>query len=281
MSKLTRKEYRLNYIDYGNKDAQPVILIHGWPLSLQSWEYQIPAIVEAGFRCIAYDRKGFGGSCAPWEKYDYDALAEDVHALIDELQLTNVVLVGFSMGGGEVVRYITNYGHHSIAKIALISSIIPLVKQKQDNEKGVPQENLEDIIHQLKDDRVGFLKQFHKDFYNYSPLNKTVSKQQLAYDFNISSRASPNATIKTAQTWMNTDFREECKMIKVPTLIIHGKEDKTVPVETAGDLASKLITPSTYLVYEDAPHGLNITHKDQLNGDLIDFLLDIEINNTK
>lgn len=276
MAKLKRKGYYIHYVDYGNKMAQPIVLIHGWPLSIQSWEYQIPKIVDAGFRCIAYDRKGFGKSCATWDGYDYDALAEDLHTLIDELQLKNVVLVGFSMGGGEVVRYIANYGNKNISKVALISSIIPLVKQTADNENGVPQKKLDEIVHQLQNNRLEFLDGFHKGFYNYGLLKKSVSKEQLDFDFSVSSHASPVATMKAALSWMDTDFRKECQMINVPTLIIHGKEDQTVPIKTAGDQASKLIPHATYIVYDDAPHGLNITHKEQLNMDLIEFLLNIE-----
>lgn len=276
MAKLQRNGYKLNYVDYGDKLAQPVILIHGWPLSLQSWEYQVPKILEAGFRCIAYDRKGFGKSCATWDNYDYDALGEDLHALIDELKLKNVVLVGFSMGGGEVVRYISNYGNKNISKIALISSIIPLVKQKYDNEHGVPQKDLDGIVEQLETNRLEFLEGFHKGFYNYSALKKTVSKEQLDFDFSVASHASPIATLKAALAWMDTDFRAECGMIQVPTLIVHGKDDQTVPIETAGDQANKLIANSTYIVYDDAPHGLNVTHKDKLNLDLLEFLLGVE-----
>lgn len=275
MAKLKRNGYKLNYVDYGNKNGQAVILIHGWPLSLQSWEYQIPKIVEAGFRCIAYDRKGFGKSCATWDNYDYDDLAEDLHALITELELKNVVLVGFSMGGGEVVRYISNYGNDNVAKIALISSIIPLVKQHDDNKDGVPQKKLDQILDQLQNNRLDFLQTFHKGFYNYGLLHKSVNQAQLDFDFSVASSASPNATIKAALAWMDTDFREECKNIDVPTLIIHGKADQTVPISTAGNQAAELIKNNTYIVYDDAPHGLNVTHKDQLNKDLIEFLLSI------
>ncbi|MGV0751800.1 alpha/beta fold hydrolase [Empedobacter brevis] len=236
----------------------------------------MPEIVEAGFRCIAYDRKGFGKSCTTWDRYDYDALAEDLHAFIDVLQLKNVVLIGFSMGGGEVAHYIANYGNNNISKIALISSIIPLVKQTYDNENGVSQKDLDHIVHQLETNRLEFLESFHKVFYNHGLLNKSVSKEQLDFDFSVSSHASPIATLKAALAWMDTDFRNECKMIDVPTLIIHGKEDQTVPIKTAGDQASKLISHATYMVYDDAPHGLNITHKEELNMDLVEFLLNIE-----
>ena len=270
MPSIQRNGYKLNYIDYGQ--GQPVILIHGWPLSLASWEYQIPAIVDAGFRCIAYDRKGFGKSTATWSNYDYNALTDDLHAVITELNLKNVILIGFSMGGGEVIRYCTKYGVNNVAKIALISSIIPLVKQKEDNPHGVPQEKLDEIITALKEDRVSFLKGFHIDFYNVGFLNKTVTQLQLDFDFSIAAHASSQATIKAAQAWMDTDFRTECEAIQIPTLIIHGKADKTVPIKTAGEQAARLMPNNIYKVYEDGPHGLNITHKAQLNEDLVAFL---------
>ena len=265
MPKLKRENYKINYVDYGK--GQPVILIHGWPLSLQSWEYQIPVIVENGFRCIAYDRKGFGKSCATWDNYDYDALADDLNALIEELDLKDVVLIGFSMGGGEVVRYLSKYGSDNVSKIVLVSSIIPLVKQKEDNPDGVPQKDLDGILEQLKTSRLEFLTGFHKDFYT-----KDISQEQLDFDFSVSSHANPNATIKAAQAWMDTDFREETKKVEVPTLIVHGKKDATVPIATSGEQAAELIPNNVFKIYEDAAHGLNITHKEKLNKDLIDFL---------
>lgn len=265
MAKIQRDGYKINYIDYGQ--GQPIILIHGWPLSGASWEYQIPALVNAGFRCIAYDRKGFGKSCATWDNYDYDALAEDLHQLISELNLKKVVLVGFSMGGGEVVRYLTKYGSDNVDKIVLVSSIIPIVKKTTDNPNGVPQEKLDEIIKVLETDRVKFLTGFHKDFYS-----NQASEEQLHLDFSIAAHAAPQATIKAAKAWMDTDFRKETAKIKVPTLIIHGKVDKTVPIATAGDQAAALIPNNIYKVYKDAPHGLNITHKDELNADLLSFL---------
>ena len=263
------ESYDINYVDYGN--GQPVILIHGWPLSLQSWEYQIPAIVDAGYRCIAYDRKGFGKSEMPWEGYDYDNLAEDLHNLINNLSLEQVILVGFSMGGGEVIRYLTKYGSEKVSKIALVSSIIPLVKQKDDNPNGVPQADLDGILDNLENNRLAFLTGFHKGFYNADKKSDAVPKEQLDFDFSVASHAAANATIKAAKAWMDTDFRKECPNVDVPTLIIHGKEDQTVPIATAGDQAATLIPTNTYKVYDDAPHGLNITHKDQLNYDLITF----------
>lgn len=270
INKSGAEEVKLHVADYGS--GQPIILIHGWPLSHKSWEKQIPALVEAGYRVIAYDRRGFGASSRPWHGYDYDSLASDLHTIIRELQLQDIILVGFSMGGGEVVRYLTNYGQADVSKVALISSIIPLVKQKDDNPDGVPAEKLAEIAQSLKDDRVGFLKGFHEQFYGVDKDPSAVSQGQLDFDFSIASQAAPQATEKAADAWANTDFRSECAAITVPTLIIHGKKDATVPFETAGQQANQLIPHSLLIKYDDAAHGLNITHSERLNNDLLAFL---------
>ena len=259
------------YEDYGS--GQPVILIHGWPLSRKSWEQQVWKIVESGYRCISYDRRGFGISSFPWNNYDYSSLTSDLNELINQLNLKDCIIVGFSMGGGEVVRYFTDYGSDKIAKAALVSSIIPLVKKKSDNPDGVPESDLEDIKTALENDRVGFLKNFHQGFYNFDD-NKgdRVSQAQLDYDFIIASHASPRGTIETAKAWMDTDFRSELKNVDVPTLIVHGDADQTVPIETSGEQAAKGISNNTYKVIKGAPHGLNVTHAEEFNKILIDFL---------
>ncbi len=266
----SKEEVDIFYEDYGS--GQPVILIHGWPLSHRAWEGQIADIVDAGYRCIAYDRRGFGISSAPWDGYDYTTLASDLNEIINQLDLNDCIIVGFSMGGGEVVRYLTEYGDDKIAKAALISSIIPLVQKKDDNPNGVPTEDLKEILKALKNDRVGFLKDFHKDFYAFEDNKGRISEAQLHYDWSISTHASPRATIKTAEAWAMTDFRDELKNVKIPTLIVHGDADKTVPIETSAKQAAEGIENNRYEVIKDAPHGLNVTHREKLNEILLDFL---------
>lgn len=260
----------INYQDCG--EGQPVILIHGWPLSHKMWENQVQAIVDAGFRCIAYDRRGFGDSDRPWNNYDYNSLAQDLRALIEQLDLRDCVLVGFSMGGGEVVRYLSMFGDDRVAKAVLISSVIPLVKKTADNPDGVPEEKLNEIMESLKNNRVTFLAEFSKQFYNYSDNKDKVSEELLRYDWSITSAASPRGTIETAKAWANTDFRSELKNVRVPTLIVHGDDDQIVPIETSSEKSSKEIRDNKYVVIKGAPHGLFLTHKEELNSLLLDFL---------
>ncbi len=264
------KEVALFYEDHGA--GKPVILIHGWPLSHRSWDAQVTPLVEAGYRVIAYDRRGFGQSATEWNRYDYDTLASDLNALITGLELNDVALVGFSMGGGEVVRYLTNYGADRVSKAALIASIIPLVPQKEDNPDGVPQDELDKIAEALKTDRVAFLKDFHKNFYNYSLLKKDISEARLDADFIVASGASENATQKAAEAWSTTDFRPELQNVNVPTLIVHGDSDHIVPIKTSAEQAAKGIADNEYHIIEGAPHGLNVTHSFELNSLLISFL---------
>ncbi len=270
INKKGSEPVELFYQDYGK--GKPVILIHGWPLSHRAWEGQIQFLVEEGFRVIAYDRRGFGKSSQPWEGYDYGALAGDLREIILQLDLKDATLVGFSMGGGEVVRYFTDFGADRVSKAALIASIIPLVAQKDDNPEGVPQEVLEDIMNSLHTQRVAFLKEFHQNFYNYKDNKDRMSQADLDYDFSISSQASPIATIKAAEAWGGTDFRPELKHVSVPTLIIHGDEDNIVPYKTSAEQAAKGIADNDYHLIKGGPHGLNLTHREEVNGLLLDFL---------
>lgn len=263
-------DLKIYYEDYGS--GQPIILIHGWPLSSKSWELQVPVLVELGYRVITYDRRGFGKSSFPTSGFDYNTLTNDLHNLITELDLKDVILFGFSMGGGEVVRYLTNFGCDNVAKAGLISSIIPIVKQTDDNPSGVPEKNLMGILDEVKNNRVTFLEGFHKNFYNFGLLKHSVSQKQLDYDWSIASHASPIATIKTAESWAGTDFRSELKNIKVKTLIVHGDADQIVPIETAGKQAAAGIADNIFKIISDGPHGLNVTHTAELNKILVDFL---------
>jgi len=270
ITKETEKKVQIYYEDFGT--GQPIILIHGWPLSGKSWELQIPVLLNLGYRVITYDRRGFGKSTPTADGYDYNSLAADLHDLITQLELKNAILFGFSMGGGEVVRYLTNYGSENIDKVALISSIIPLVKKKDDNPEGVPQEKLDTILESLKKERVTFLESFHKDFYNYGFLSQPVSQKQLDFDWSISSNANAIATVKCAESWADTDFRPELKNVNVKTLIVHGDKDNIVPIETAGKQAAEGIADNRFIIVEGGPHGLNVTHPDQLNAALSEFL---------
>lgn len=256
--------------DYGN--GNPVILIHGWPLSNEMWEYQIENLVANNFRVIAYDRRGFGKSSQPWNGYDFDTLTDDLKAIIDQLELTNITLVGFSMGGGEVVRYFSRYAGKNVSKVVLISSIIPYLAQSDDNPDGRTNEKNQATQLALKEDRIAFLDDFGKNFFGVSFINTVISKPLLAYYSMLASFASPHATTACAKSFSTADFREEVLSIKVPTLIIHGNADKIVPIEISSEKTAELIANNTFIIYDDAAHGLFYTNKDRLNDDLLEFL---------
>jgi len=266
----TDKNVKLYVKDYGK--GNPVILIHGWPLSNEMWEYQIDFLVQNNYRVIAYDRRGFGKSSQPYEGYDYDTLTDDLKEIIEQLQLENVTLIGFSMGGGEVVRYFSRYGGKGVTKAALISSIVPFLLQTHDNPEGRPKEKSEATAVSINEDRIGFLDNFGKIFFGVNIINKPLSTPLLEHYRNLCAAASPRATLQCAESLNYTDFRDELQTIKVPTLIIHGNDDKNVPIEVSSEKTAKAIKNNTFIVYEGAPHGLFYTHKDKLNKDLLEFL---------
>ncbi|WP_299284351.1 alpha/beta hydrolase [uncultured Mucilaginibacter sp.] len=261
---------KIFYQDLGQ--GKPVVLIHGWPLTSDSWEYQLNELPAHGFRVIAYDRRGFGKSDKPWGNYDYSTLASDLKALLDELDLNEVTLVGFSMGGGEVIRYLSLYGSERIAKIVLVSSIIPYLLKTDDNPEGVPQKMFDEFETQLRDDRPKFLAAFGKQFYNDSLLKPVVSSEMLDWTQMLALTGSGKATIDCMKAFSSTDFRAEVSTVKVPTLIIHGDDDQTVPIKTSGEQASKLLPDAKFIIYKGAPHGLFITEKEKLTADLVDFI---------
>lgn len=270
VDKKSGETIEISYKDYGQ--GRPVVLIHGWPLSKEMWEYQLEALVNAGFRCIKYDRRGFGKSSKPWTGYDYDSLTDDLHALLTQLDLQDVALVGFSMGGGEIARYFSRYGGERVTQAVLISSILPFRVKTANNPDGAEKATFEANIKAIKEDRMSFLDGFTKKFFGVNMIKKPVSNPLLSYYNMLASVASPQATSECAEAFAYTDFREDIPFIQVPTLIIHGDMDKNVPIESSSVLTHKLIAGSKFLIYEDAPHGLFITNKDQLNQDLIQFL---------
>lgn len=266
----TEPGVQLYVTDYG--DGKPVILIHGWPLSGDMWEYQTEALIAAGHRVITYDRRGFGQSSKPWNGYDYTTMATDLKSIIDQLELTDVSLIGFSMGGGEVVRYCRLFGTGKLSKVVLIGSVTPYMLKTDDNPDGTPQHVFDGMAKQIKEDRMHFLENFSKDFYGVGMLNHPVSDAFLQHDLMVASSASPRATSECAKAFSSTDFREEMVSVDVPALVIHGDSDKTVPIKASGEKSAKLIPDCRYLVYGGAPHGLFYTDKEKLNKDLIDFL---------
>lgn len=261
----------LYYEDHGS--GEPVILIHGWPLSGRSWEKQVPALMAAGYRVITYDRRGFGDSSKPTFGYDYDTFAEDLHKLIIKLDLHDAALVGFSMGGGEVARYLGKHGPERVGKAAFIAAIPPFLLKTPDNPSGVDGSVFEEIKEAISADRLAFLTSFFSNFYNVDVYGgKRVSEQAIQFSWNIAAGASPKGTLDCVTAFSSTDFRRDLVQINVPTLIIHGDADRIVPIDASGKLTHELVKGSQMAVVRDGPHGLNLTHADQVNRELLDFL---------
>jgi non-heme chloroperoxidase len=260
----------LFYQDLGS--GKPVVLIHGWPVTHAMWEYQLLELPNHGLRVIAYDRRGFGHSSKPWDGYDYDSLADDLKGLLDGLNLQDVTLVGFSMGGGEVARYMARHGGARVSKVVFVSAVTPFLMKTADNPEGVDASNFAPILEGLKKDRPDFLTDFGKKFFNVGMLTHPVTEATLDWMQGLALTASPKATLECAQSFGETDFRRDLQSIKVPTLVIHGEADQTVPIDASGARTAKLIAGAQYKTYSNGPHGLFITHKDQLNQDLVQFI---------
>jgi len=263
-------DINLYYEDHGA--GKPVVLIHGWPLSGQSWEKQATALLGTGHRVITYDRRGFGQSDKPAFGYDYDTLAADLHQLISRLDLREVTLVGFSMGGGEVARYLGKYGSERVKKAAFIAAIPPFLLKTADNPSGVDGGIFEGIKQAIAADRLGFLAGFLANFYNVDVLGgKLISDQVVHASWTVASGASPKGTLDCVSAWL-TDFRKDLATIKVPTLVVHGDADRIVPLAASAKRTQESIKGSQLVVLKGAPHGLNWTHADQLNRALLEFL---------
>jgi pimeloyl-ACP methyl ester carboxylesterase len=260
----------LYYEDHGS--GNPLILVHGWPLSGAAWEKQLPVLLEAGHRVITYDRRGFGESSKPTTGYDYDTFAADLNKLVTTLNLQDAALVGFSMGGGEVARYLGTYGSKRVSKAVFIASIPPFLLKTADNPEGVDGGVFEGIKKGIVADRLAFLTQFLANFYNLDVLGgKLISDQAVQLSWNIGAGASPKGTLDCVSAWLS-DFRNDLKKIDVPTLVIHGDSDRILPLSATGKRTAELVKGSKLVIVEGGPHGLTWTHAEKVNRALLDFL---------
>jgi non-heme chloroperoxidase len=263
----------LHYEDLGK--GKPVVLIHGWPLSSASWEKQTTALLTAGYNVITYDRRGFGKSTQASIGYDYDTMTHDLDKLLTKLDLRDVTLVGFSMGGGEVARYLGKYGSERISKAVFIGAIPPYLQKADDNPEGVDGSVFEGIKEGLREDRPAFLAGFLQNFYNVDVLgdkgSKKISPEAVQANWNVAVSASAKGTIDCVTAW-STDFRSDLAKITIPTLIIHGDADRIVPVVASATRMKSTINDAQLELIKDAPHGLIWTHADEVNELLIKFL---------
>ena len=260
----------LAYQDWGT--GKPVVLIHGWPVSHEMWENQSLALAQAGLRVVAYTRRGFGDSSKPFDGYDYDTMADDLKAVLDELDLQDVTLVGFSMGGGEVARYMSRHRGARVSKVAFISAVTPYLLKTTDNPSGVDESVFNEMAAGIKKDRADFMQSFGKSFFGVGVLSSPVSEAALHHAWAAAMRGSLKATLDCATAFSHTDFRADLAAIKVPALIIHGDADQTVPIKASGEQTAKLLPHARFITYEGAPHGLFVTEKDRLSADLIEFV---------
>lgn len=260
----------LYYEDHGS--GPPVVLIHGWPLSGRSWEKQVTALLGAGRRVVTYDRRGFGKSSQPAKGYEYDTFAEDLHRVVTTLELRDFALVGFSMGGGEVARYLGTYGTERVSKAVFMAAVPPFLLKTPDNSGGVDISVFDGIKKGIVADRLAFLSQFLANFYNVDLLKgKQISDEVVRDSWNIASGASPIGTLECVTAWY-TDFRKDLARIDVPTLIIHGDSDRILPIEVTGKRTQAAIKGSRLVTVKGGPHGLNWTHADEVNRELVSFL---------
>lgn len=267
----TKDGTSIYYKDWGT--GQPIIFSHGWPLNSDSWESPMLFLASNGYRCIAHDRRGHGRSGQPWLGNDMDTYADDLSELIHALQLNNVVLVGFSAGGGEITRYIGRHGSSRISKVALIAAVPPLMLKTSNNPDGLPIDAFDQMRTQARNDR----SQMYKDiasgpFFGANRPSSNVSEGMKDSFWRQGMQASHKSSYDCIQAFSETDFTEDLKKFEIPTMILHGDDDQIVPIKAAALQSAKLVKNSTLIIYKGAPHGLIDTHKHQLNNDLLNFI---------
>ena len=254
-------------------EGRPVMLIHGWPLSADSWDPVMMALADKGFRAIAYDRRGFGRSDQPKSGYDYDTFADDLADVMKATGATdNVALVGFSMGGGEIARYMSRHGGSGVSKAVLVSSVVPYMLKTDDNPDGVPQSTFDEMTEGMKTNYRAFFTDFFKDFYGDGLLSDKVSSEEKHWAWMTTMMAGQYATIQSAGAFATTDFRPDLAHFKVPTLIIHGTKDETVPIDATGRAAAEKIEGAKLIEYDGQPHAVFATQTQRLIDDLLEFL---------
>ncbi|MFE9597220.1 alpha/beta fold hydrolase [Streptomyces hokutonensis] len=270
VAKENTTDVDLYYEDHG--EGSPVVLIHGYPLDGKSWELQIPALLKAGHRVITYDRRGFGQSSQPTTGYDFDTFANDLDVLLDVLRLKDVALVGFSMGTGEIGRYIGTHGTANLRKVAFLAPIEPFLLQTPDNPTGLPAAVFDGIVSAAEKDRYAWFTSFFDDFYNLDVnLGTRISEEAVRGSWVTATRMSPFASSAVVPSW-HTDMRADIAKIDVPTLILQGTADRILPIDATGRQFTKAVPDAQYVEIDDAPHGLLWTHADQVNTALVDFL---------
>ena len=264
-------DIELHYEDKGT--GQPVVLIHGFPLDGNSWEGQTAALLDAGYRVVTYDRRGFGRSSQPSVGYDYDTFAADLHTVLETLDLRDVVLVGFSMGTGEVGRYLGTYGSERVAKAAFLGSLEPYLTKTEDNPEGAaPAEFFEGIAADVRADRYAYFTAFYQDFFNLDEnLGSRISEEQVRHAWDVAAGSGTVASAAAPLTW-GTDFRGDIPAIDVPALILHGTADRILPIDATARLFHRALPSATYVEIEGAPHGLLTTHTAEVNEALLAFL---------
>ncbi|PYL10632.1 MAG: alpha/beta hydrolase [Verrucomicrobia bacterium] len=270
VGKENRTNIDIYYEDHGS--GKPIILIHGYPLSGASWEKQMPVLLNAGYRVITYDRRGFGKSSQPTAGYNYDTFAADLREVITQLKLQDVTLVGFSMGGGEIARYFGKYGSKDMSKAVFIGAVPPFLLKTADNPEGVDGSVFEGIKKAVAADRYAFFTEFFKNFYNTDLyLGKRVSDDVVRASWNVAAGSSATASLACVPTWLE-DFRENLKRVDVPTLVIHGDDDRIVPLSAAGQRTARLVKGAKLVVIKGGPHCITWTHADEVNTALLNFL---------